>query len=99
MMDLLGLDDDDEAKREKLRFCPNCAYDYSCEYCLETSLCKNCTEYSWCANCWDEHPNKPHAKMTQEEADEKDRIAETQFNMGSSPWLRENMFVKPVDYM
>ena len=43
--------------RAWMRYCPDCIYDNTCAYCLETNAnCTNCTENAFCSMCWADHP-------------------------------------------
>ena len=49
--------------RAWLRYCPDCIYQNTCAYCLETnSNCPNCNENAYCAACWADHPARHRAK-------------------------------------
>ena len=56
--------------RDRLRFCPACGFQHTCDYCARCARCPDCTREAYCVMCWREHPNKN--KTGDENNDDKD---------------------------
>ena len=47
--------------RAWLRYCPNCEFGNSCDYCVEIKDCDYCTPERFCPKHWQEHPGRPES--------------------------------------
>ena len=79
--------------RAWLRYCPDCIYQNTCAYCLETNAnCQNCTDSAFCAACWADHPAKHR-----EAADDDVTAAKTRA-LSTADQMRNQLVIRPLNW-
>lgn len=85
-----------QRERAWLRYCPDCIYQNSCAYCLETNAsCNACTENNFCAACWADHPAR-HRDMEGLDADGGGASAGAP--LSTAEQLRTQFIVRPLNW-
>ena len=80
--------------RAWLRYCPDCIYQNTCAYCLETnSNCPNCNENAYCAACWADHP----ARHRDDEAATDGGVAAARA-LSTSDMIRTQLVIRPLNW-
>ena len=84
-----------QAARAWLRYCPDCVYMNTCNYCQECNAnCSDCTENAFCASCWADHPKRHAVALA---GDGEDGVAAPQRALDQVSQLRTNSADQAVE--
>ena len=85
-----------QAARAWLRYCPDCVYMNTCNYCQECNAnCSDCTENAFCASCWADHPKRHAVALA---GDGEDGVAAPQRALDQVSQLRTNLLIRPLNW-
>ncbi len=80
--------------RAWLRYCPECGYSNTCDYCQECNAnCDECSEHVFCAAHWADHPSR----NIDDEVDEEGALVE-KHAFGSAEFFRRHLVIRPLNW-
>ena len=83
--------------RAWLRYCPDCIYQNTCAYCMETNAnCTNCTENAFCAACWADHPSR-HREVEGGDGDDA-QAAAAKAALSTADQVRTQLIIRPLNW-